>query len=265
MKNHLYKAALVAALGVAGAMAAHAQNANDLMLGFTSQASGVSDDYIVDLGPLPTGGNIAANYNTDLSVSGFNSSTFNSTFGSAVGANEVFAGIVGGSTGATKNIFLSQLDNGTGSPILAGSATPNNPISANDLAAAAGLPVGLTEGAVGQTAATSFSYLIAENPTTPGADSINNFATDAGNNPMATLTSGTPLVLDLWYDTASTLHGGTLGTWAFDGTVTLGVNSGGLSAVYDEVQVVPEPSTYGIFGIGLLLLGLGHRFTRKTA
>lgn len=272
MKNHLYKAALAAALGLAGATAAQAQiNPNDLVLGFTSQASGAnSDDYIVDLGQLPTGGNIAANYNTALDVSGFSYSAFTASgTAGAASLGSLYVGIIGGNGGTgTKDVFLSEVDNGTGSPAQAGSSLPTAAPSGTDLESAADYPIGLGVGAVAVSPGAglnnvSWTYNIAENPTSPGADSGANYATYLGDNPMTTLNSDT-IVLDLYNETGST-H--TVNPWTFDGTVTLDLNTenDSLTATYDETPV-PEPATCGLYALGgLLMLGLGRRFSGKAA
>jgi hypothetical protein len=257
MKNPFYKAALVAALGYAGVTAAHAQiNPNDLVLGFTSQASGISDDYLVDLGQLP------ATPNTSLNVSGFSWTTFNSIFGSSLGNGQVNAGIVGSTPGNNGDVILSELDNGTGNPFTAGSATPpGDTTSALKDAAGTVSSTSLTLGEVAQTQTTSFFYNIAENPMSVGAAGISSFAAYA-DNPLVTVPSGESVTLDIYEDTYQSRSPG---SWAYDGTVTLNLSGDSLSAVYD-VSPVPEPSTYVIFGgLGMILLGLRHKWNSKRA
>jgi len=260
MKNHLYKAALVAALGMAGAVAAQAQNpaANDLVLGFTSQFNGVVNDYLVDLGPIPSAPGAIS--------SSFSSSTFANTFttssGNALASGQVNVGIVGGSS---SDAIFSELDTtATPSTTTAGSATP--PADAKSNVDAAGLvATGLTLGTPAHTDQTSFFADVAESPTAGGANA-NNF-TGYADNPLSTIDGTTEsLVLDLW-ENANSGRTGVTG-WTYEGYVDLGLSGGNLTATYDEplISSVPEPSTYGIFGsIGLLLLGLRRHLTGKLA
>src|ERR1700678_3140010 len=91
----------LAALSVSAAVvstAAQAQLANgDLVLGFTSQAGGVTQDYVVDLGATPTYDSV----NTVLPLNGYSSTAFNSTFGSALDNGALNVGIVGGVDSST--------------------------------------------------------------------------------------------------------------------------------------------------------------------
>lgn len=254
MKKNLYKTALVAAFGLAGAAAAQAQvNPNDLVLGFTSQYSGVTDDYLVDLGQFPTGGAI----NVSLNTSGFNWSTFNSIFSGAMANNALNVGIVAGQNGNSGDVIFSVLDNGTGTYYSAGSSTPVGDTRSN-LKNGAGIPLSLSLGEVAQgstgSPTTSFYSDVAENPTTPGA--ANNNFTGYVDNPLSTM--GTYTVLDLYEDAYT---GGSSGSWVFDGTVTIGLNNDTLTAIYDT----PEPGTGLIAGIsGLSILILRRRFTKNA-
>lgn len=277
MKNHLYKAALVAALGMAGAVAAQASSpaSGDVVLGFTSQSAGASaDDYLVDLGALPAGGNVAANYNTALNVSGFSESAFTAAgvAGSALGSGgTLYAGLVGYISGGTttSSIYMSQVDNGSGSPTAAGSGPLVSPtgtalISAYDDATSLN-----PSGAVSAANVGSFSYGVALNPSQQGSNTTGtgNMAGEAANNPMGTISSS--LVFDLWTGKATPSRGGaTFNGWTYDGTVTISLANDTLTAIYDEVNVssVPEPATYGIFGgLGLLVLALRRQLTGKLA
>ena len=255
MKNPFYKAALVAALGYAGVTAAHAQiNQNDLVLGFSSQFAGVSQDYLVDLGQIPT------TANTSLTVSGFNGTAFGNIFNSALQNNAVNVGIIGGKDASSGDIFFSEVDNGTGTASTAGSVTP--PVDTKSaLQNGAGIPVGLTLGAVNQSASTSFYYDVAQNPSAAGTAATSSF-TGYVDNPLTTIGSSDSVVLDLWKD-SWTLGG--VSSWTYDGDVTLGVSGDTLTAVYD-VTPAPEPSTYVIFGgLGMVLLGLRHKWSGKRA
>jgi hypothetical protein len=268
MKNILYKTALVAALGLGGSIVAHAAS-GDLVLGFTSQTSGSdSDDYVVDLGALPTLGNVPADYNTALNVSGFNWSAFTATGvpgAAGVTSGDISVGLVAGvSTGANsgKYVIGGLLDTG-GSPTAAGSTAPQSGTE-NQISKGAADANSVTLGSPATSSSGSWSSLIALNPTTPGtlsSTTAGDYADQLGFEPMATLSSDS-IVLDLWKQTYSNTS-----SFTFDGTVTLAFNTvtDTMTATYDEVAV-PEPTTYGILGgMGVLLLGLRRQLTGKLA
>jgi hypothetical protein len=258
MKKNLYKAALMAALGLAGVTAAQAQiNNNDLVLGFTSQFTGVTQDYLIDLGPLPS--NIPANYNTPLSVSGFNSATFGGIFDTALANNAVNLGIVGSTPNGDSGgeVILSILDNGTGTPTLAGSLTPPSDTE-SALANASDIPTTLVLGPVSQSANGSFFNNVAENPTTPGIAGNNSF-TGYSDNPLSTLGGSESILLDLYENTFAPR---TASSWVYAGDVSVDVSGDTLTATFDPV---PEPGTALIAGIsGLSLVLLRRRFNRNA-
>ncbi|HEY3762962.1 MAG TPA: hypothetical protein VGN23_14550 [Verrucomicrobiae bacterium] len=254
MKNNLYKTALVAALGLAGATAVQAQTVgpNDLVLGFTSQAAGVTDDYLIDLGQIPsTPGTF------DISTT-FNATTFGSTFGSALSGNELNAGIVGGSTSSAIDSTLdisgnpSTLSPGSSAPAASTKSFVDN---AGDIATS------LSLGTPAHSAQTSFFSDVAENPTTAGANA-NSFAGYV-SNPLSTMT-GNSIVLDLWENSDSGRSGVT--GWTYEGYVDLSFSGNDLTATYDEPAATPEPATYGIFGcVGVLMLGMRRKFGSRIA
>jgi hypothetical protein len=258
MKKNLYRVALIAALGMAGVTAAQAQiSPNDLVLGFTSQYAGVSQDYLVDLGPLPA--NIPANYNLALNVSGFDGTTFGNIFNTALANGAVNAGIVGASpsSGSGGTVILSILDNGTGTPVSAGSSTPQNDTEAN-LANASEIPGSLTLGAVAQNANGSFYLNVAENPTTDGSSGGSSFAAYS-DNPLSTLDGNDDLLVDLYENSFAPR---TASSWVYAGDVAISVNGDALTATFDPV---PEPGTALIAGIsGLSLLILRRRFSNNA-
>ncbi|MGA3268450.1 MAG: hypothetical protein ABSE16_16695 [Verrucomicrobiota bacterium] len=268
----MYRAALLAALGAAGFVSAQAQiNPNDLALGFTVPQGTGNSDYVVDLGGIPTGGNIVANENTVLSVSGFNGTTFSSVVGSYFAANEASVGIVGGANagGTGTDVILSVLASQSNPGTTASSSAPTPVSSQSALASAAGtiLSGGIGTGQLSQTAANSWFQQVAENSTTVGAAN-NSFASYLNNNPMTILngTTGTE-VLDL-YENMGSGRSGTTG-WAYDGNVTLDVAGGNLTATYDETATaVPEPNIL-VAGLGALALcGIAARrnkLNRKQA
>lgn len=261
MKSNLYKAALAAALGLAGAAVAHAQtlpNADDLVLGFTSQFAGVTSDYLIDLGQLPSAPGV-------ISTS-FNSSTFASIFttssGNALTAGAVNVGIVGGTTGADAITSLLDTSSLPSATVPGSSAPPPNTKSAID--AAGGLADSLYLGVTPQSSANSFYGDVAENPTTDGSQP-NSFALYLNSNPLTTMSGTTENVtLDLWSDSNSG-RSGTTG-WSYDGYVDLSMNGGNLTASFDEVTPAPEPAAYAIFGVlGVLMLGLRRQLKGKLA
>ena len=251
MKKNLYKAALVAAIGLVGATAAQAQiNDNDLVLGFTSQYAGVSDDYLVDLGPLPA--NTSANYNLALPVTGFSSATFSSIFSSALANDAVNVGIIGAtpSGGSGGDVFLSQLRASlAGSPGGPNSATPPSDTE-SALANASSIPTTLTLGEVAQTANGSFFNNVAESPTAVGLTGTSSFAGYA-DNPLSTIGGSETIYLDLYENQFAPR---TSSSWEYVGDVALDLSGGALSATFDPV---PEPGTAliaGVAGLSLLLL-----------
>lgn len=225
-------------------------NNNDLVLGFTSQASGVSQDYILDLGQIPT------TQNTQLG--GISLSTFNTIFGSALGNGAVNVDIVGGNPSAgSLSVIESTLDNGSGTP-----NAPGNSPSTTFIADAADSIGAITLGAVAQTSLNSFSVNIASSPTATGTGA-NSFSGYLGGSTMATIGSSETITLDLFQDT-QVGRSGTTG-FTYEGDIALDLSGSTLSAVYDPVAV-PEPSTYGLLaGAGLLAVAFRRQLVRKNA
>lgn len=239
----LYKAALAAALGLGAVTAAHAQiNNNDLVLGFTSEAAGVTSDYIVDLGQLPS--------SPDTVMASLDDALFDSTFGSAISGGQVFAGIVGGADVSSPDVFTS----------VAGGSSAPGVVTRTYLADASGLPGAMLTGVQAQSSQSSWYYNIAENPMTPGS-AVNSFAGYLGSNPMATFNGNEEaVILDLYENTAPAIRGNPAG-WEYVGNVTVTLAGSTLSAVYDA----PEPSTYGLFALGgVLLFTLRRQLNRKN-
>ena len=256
MKKHLYRAALAVGLGLAGTTAAHAQiNNNDLVLGFTSQFGGVVNDYVIDLGQIPSSPGAI-----DTSAI-FDPTTFANTFttssGNALTSGAVNVGIIGG--GALDVIDSVQDTSGFPSTTAPGSFAPGGSTPSN-IGAAAEIASAITLGTPSQASQNSFYSDVAKNPTTPGAN--NNSFAGYVSNPLTTI-DGTSqsLVLDLWEDT-TTGRTGTTG-WTYEGFIDLSLNGGNLTAAYDEITTVPEPTTYGICGLGVLLFGLRRKLTGK--
>jgi len=240
----IYKSVLLAALGLGGVTAAQAQiNNNDLVIGFTSQAAGVTDDYLVDLGQIP------GTPNTSLNVSGFSISTFSSTFGSALSDGEVNVGIIGGQGSGPADVYLSILD---------GLSAPANAPTLSNIGNAAGVALGLSLGSVPQSG-NGFYYAVAENPTTDGAEA-NSFASYLDVNPLTTIGGSETALLDL-YEDAGSGRTGTTG-WEYEGDVAIDLSGPSFTATWDPV-IVPEPATFGVFAVGGLMVLAVRRYRQS--
>lgn len=262
MKNNLYKAALLVALGLAISPAAKASN--DLLVGFNDAAGNAGNDYVIDLGTY-TDFTLTSTFNGSIS-----SSVFNTAFGSDVNAlNNVAVGAVAagsyagssGLNGSTSGTYVFQ----TGSLL---AATPPNAQFNAAKTAITGVTVSgaNTEYAIGTPQATTgqWDYEVAQSPTS-GDVSGTGVATTTGN-PESLLVNG-DATLTLYYSTTISGIGHNADAWAELGTLTIDANSGVDTISYAGVDSsVPEPTTYGIFaGAGLLLLALRRQFSAKIA
>ena len=261
MKNS-YKVALLAALGLTVAVAAQAQTpvANDLVLGFTSTAPGVTSDYIVDLGQLPTA------QNTQIG-SGVSLATLSSVFGSALANGQVNAGIVGGTAAGSKAAFTTTLDNGTGTATVAGSTAPIS-ASKSQLSQVGSIATSLTTGVVSQNPVGQIGFFtsVAETPTTVGSAN-NNVASDLGSNPLSTIGTSEIITLDLWKNAGTAATGTAVTGWQYEGDIQIDLSGTTASVVFDPAaSSVPEPTTYGLLaGAGLLVVSLRNKLARKNA
>lgn len=271
--NKISRAALAAAGLALGTLAAQAQsnpNPNDIVLGFNGVGS---YDYLVDLGQVPT----PPGTTLDLSSS---ISQFSSVFtGGNVG---VTVGAVGGKTGTGAfsvgaDVFSTQLRTGNNGAGVVGTETVfSKPFPASTISGAEADVLGLTLSAAnpsgtpptvaGQILATdtgSWSYNIAQSPTTVGAKGSSSFAqlmTPA--NPMSTMSSST-ISLDLFQ--AVRTGNTTDNPWTYAGTLNLDFSSPS-SPTLTFVSAVPEPSSYGLLaGAGLLVLALRRKLTGRIA
>lgn len=241
--------------------------ANDLILGFTSQAPGVTQDYVLDLGAVPTSSNVQ--------LGGISLSTFNTVFGSAATAGTVNVGVIGGGTdpnSGNSQIFTTTLRSGAlATTAGAGTETAPYKASGNPISQASNYGSSLALGNVAQSASASWSSSIT---TGPGVGTIgtaqNSFTgylphtSGHTDNPMVTLPGSETVTLDIWNDIANNTGAN---TWTYVGDLQLDLSGSTLNATFDPtVTSVPEPSTYGLMaGFGLLALGFRHQFSRKNA
>ena len=223
-------------------------NQDDLSLGFTSTYAGVTQDYIIDLGQIPTGSNAQLANNFSLS-------TFDTIFGSALAAGAVNVGVVGGGPNDINGNF--DVDTST----LVGAAGPKHSVD-QTIDNASQTVISLQLGAVAQGNSSSWTSLIAATPTAVGT-AHNNFTSDLGEaNPLQSLSSSGSLTLEVW--NAEDAGNGTE-NWTSEGDLQVNVSGSDLSAVWDPVAV-PEPSTYGLLaGAGLLIVALRRQFSFKKA
>jgi hypothetical protein len=238
MKSQFYKAALLAALGLAGVSAAQAQTytAGDLLVGFTTSSG---SDLIYDLGQASAlhNGETFSGLSTLLAVDFSSLSALQwgviGDINSGSPRTAYTTTAVGGSTpstitGSTKmnqinNVMLNFSGDFAGQAPVAGSSTT---ISAND----------------------PNSWNV---QTTPNATLSTDYINTYGN-PNVTGATSDSFFRIFNNTTAPTLLGG----------FTLGADD---SFTFNTVAV-PEPATYGVLAAaGLLLVSLRNQFSRKQA
>ena len=127
MNKKLKATVLTSATVVLICQAAHAQySANDLILGFTKGTANPSqNDYIIDLGNAGTAVGVGGSVSKDLSGL-FSATTFNNTFAGGL-ASGVNMGVAGGNPATSgRDLFITTLRNGLGTPISPGSIAPGS-------------------------------------------------------------------------------------------------------------------------------------------
>ena len=262
--NRMLKPTLlaVASMGVLAQTARAQYNPNDLILGFTQ--SGAANDYIIDLGNANS--TVGANGTTLVNLSGdFSLSTFNSTFSGGLAAG-VNMGIVGGSQPTVgRDLYMTVLRNGPGTPSLAGSTAPAN-LGSTAMSSGVGDVAAMLNGlALSPGGSTTISQGNANSWTTwvlggPDGTGTPSFVADTGKNPMGEGSSSI-IYEDLYRGTP-----GTSGSMTYLGFFTLDTSGGGSLTFTPSVVAVPEPSAYGLIaGGGLLLLALRKQIRSKHA
>jgi len=249
--NKIYKAALLAALGLGSITAAQAQTYSpysDLVLGFNDAASATSthhNDYVIDLGAISS--------LTSGETWNINSSLFTAAFGTDVTlANNIAVGIVGGNTPPTgeNDAFTTLIGNPTTIP----SKTALK--IATGGAWAQGLLLGVNSSSTPATSG-GWSGAVAASPL-----SIGSGQTVSGNlgQPLSYLSSG--VVSENLYHYSYNADNGTVYTPVLVGTFSIDANANTITFV----APVPEPSTLGLMGIaGLAALPLCRKLTRKNS
>jgi hypothetical protein len=259
MKN-LYKAVLLAALGLASVTAAQAQS--DMLLGFNDAGGDVSadsayqNDYVIDLGAI-SGFTATSTYSGSI-----NQTTFDSAFVTPDSnwASEVAVGVAAENNAVSpKQIYVSS----TSTPGSQSTSRFNNILSD-----ASGIATGEYTTASGGSATTGWSYNVGVAPGNPAALNGNAFGNGAvieqeGITGEEQFLSGGDATFNL-YEAVST---GSTHAFTELGTFTIDANDGVDTISYSGINAsVPEPTTYGIFaGAGLLLIALRRQFSVKNA
>jgi PKD repeat protein len=198
-------------------------NQDDLVLGFTSTYAGVANDYIIDLGQVPT--------TTTQLGNNFSLTTFNSIFSSALAAGAVNVGVVGGGPNDINGNF--DVDTST----LVGAAGPKHSVD-QTIDNASQTIISLQLGEVAQNNLSSWTSLIAATPTAVGT-AHNNFTSDLGEaNPLQSLSSSGSINLEIWNVQDA---GNGEENWTSIGYVEINVSGSTLSAIYTKTAPVSSP------------------------
>ena len=226
MKKQLYRAALLATLGLAGVTAAQAQS--EMVLGMNDAnyyAAPAGYDYTIDLGS-------AANFTTSYSGSwSISSSLFNTAFGADTSAlNDVAVGVIGSLGSANAMQTILNVNPGT---------------STANISSASSFPATIPFGVNAYATSPGWSQSVAINPSSPGASTSSSFAGATANNPMQYLASGT--VSEILYTDSNVGSGRNAHTsgWTEVGTFTIDANNDTITFNGSAVSV-PEPTTYGL-------------------
>lgn len=247
MKNHLYKAALVAALGLALSPVAKAA---DLYVGFNDLAGATGNDYVIDLGAYTS-------FTTSSTVNGLiSSSLFTTAFGTDANAlNDVAVGAVAGGLNTSAQKYVYQTGN------LAGTTPTGTELGESETASSA-IPTGVY-GATSGAPNYAWDYFVAQGPSTP--DLSGNGVADETGNPESDLSGGIASLVLYESTEPSSGHNVTATQWTELGTLSINANSGVDSITFTGVNAVPEPATCGLYAAGgLLMLALRRRISAKA-
>jgi len=245
MKKPLYKAALLAALGLASATAAHAQALGaNFGVGFNDAAGPASaqNDYVINMGTFTL-----FTPNSTVTV-GIDPTAFNNAFGTDGNAlNNVAVGGVEGLGGVGGQMMI------TGPMPTAGISVVGTSISSVG---------GLNVGEYSSTAVTPispWSAAVAPSPIATGGPLSVSALMD---NPLTYLVNG-QASMTVWEATITgTSRVEILGPWTDIGTLTINANPGVDTITFTGV---PEPATYSLLaGAGLLVLSLRRQINRKN-
>ncbi len=249
------KIAKISMLAIGAAMvtqALHAQyNDGDLLIGFASSGN----DYVIDLGQIPTLANTQLGGAIDLNL-------YNTTFGSSA----VSVGVIAGDNSGTfdpagkKTIWTTTLRAGLPATAFVTAGTESAPanISKTQINNLAPIPGSLQQGVTGVTSGgliDAWSETVAQSSTQNGSV-IGNWGAAAGN-PMASLASQ-PITLDLWTTSADV----TVNHYTYVGDIQIDMTGASASVIFDPAAV-PEPATYALLGGGGLLAFVLRRNTKK--
>ncbi len=235
----LYKAALLATLGLASVSAAHASLvSNDLYLGLVDTSS--TSDYVINLGlatSLPLNSTSVVDLSGDLSAS-----TFNSVFTSGT----VEMGVVGGhSTIGSYQMYYT------------GTAPNPQSITAGTISSSW---TAINSQAWPSSSDKSFTSTVSLSTAVPGS-----FSSQFGVSPIVAASSGV-ITENLYLATPSS--DAYLGYFTLNesGIHSSSVDAGTLTFTSANVTAVPEPATYGLLaGAGLLVVSLRNQLRRKQA
>jgi len=270
MNKLITTAAVLAFASAVFAGTASAQNfqAGDLVLDFrASSGTGAGQDLEVNLG-------LGSSFNFSTSETVLSSTVLNADLVAVYGTNwssnaTLVFSIVGanGSNGTGANdIYISDPGNSSTVTATSPAATSGNAGQITPLySETSGTAVGTNAYNVTETTLDGSTYraVLTDYNNTHGTGP---YAANYGFVPFITeqtvSTSGSSL--DLYLQTPSISHPSVVAATSTDeGTFTLGGN-GALTFTAEGGAVVPEPSTYALFGLGALVLVLMRRRTAKA-
>lgn len=271
--NRIVKTSLLAisAALVTEALQAQTQpNDGDLVVAFTKNVGGTLNDYIVDLGAVPS-------TTTDFSSL---IASYSSVYGSLATANVNFGAIgtisaVTGNSYGNAQAWTSTLRTGVADTSFGTPGTEGAPFHPSNGQLDAAINVGGSiniggsaggiTGAIAPGDASSFSSLIAQNPST-GGTALHSYASYLNSNPLTTVNASGITTLDIWTTSDNSNDGDpTTGAWTYVGNLQLDL-TGATPLLTFDVAPVPEPTTCSLLGgLGVLALTFRRKFIRNNA